>query len=101
MTRLEAERRREGGEIGDDLRRRPSSIEADEIDLVDGQHDMADAEQRDDVGVAAGLRQQALARIDQHDGEIGAGGAGRHIARILLVAGRVGDDESARCGVEK
>ena len=39
--------------------------------------------------------QHALARVDQHDGEIGGRGAGRHVAGVLLVAGRVGDDELA------
>ena len=46
--------------------------------------------------MAPRLRQQALARIDQDDGEIGGGGAGRHVAGVLLVAGRIGDDEAAR-----
>ncbi len=36
-----------------------------------------------------------LPRVDQHDGKIGGRGAGRHVARVLLVAGRVGDDELA------
>ncbi len=54
---------------------------------------------RDD-GVAAGLRQQALARVDQQDGELRIGGAGRHVAGVLLVAGRVGDDEGALLGRE-
>ena len=75
--------------------------EIDEIDLVDRQHDVADAEQRDDIGVAARLRQHALARIDQDDGEIGVRGAGRHVARVLLVARRVGDDEFALVGREE
>ena len=45
--------------------------------------------------MAPGLRQDALAGVDQHDGEVGGRGAGRHVARVLLVAGRVGDDELA------
>ena len=45
--------------------------------------------------------QDALARIDQHHGEIGGGGAGRHVAGVLLVAGRVGDDELALGGGEE
>ena len=44
--------------------------------------------------------EQALARVDQQDGELGGGGAGRHVARVLLVAGRVGDDERAPGGRE-
>ena len=50
--------------------------------------------------MAARLRQQALARVDQQDREIGVGGAGRHVAGVLLVAGRVGDDERALLGGE-
>ena len=45
--------------------------------------------------MAPGLGDDALARIDQHHREIGAGGAGRHVAGVLHVAGRVGDDEAA------
>ena len=48
----------------------------------------------------AGLRQQALARVHQHDGEVGGGGAGRHVARVLLVPGAIGDDETAPVGAE-
>ena len=43
----------------------------------------------------ARLRQHALPRIDQHDRKVGGRGAGRHVARVLLVARRVGDDELA------
>ena len=43
----------------------------DEVDLVHRQHDVADAEQRGDGGVAVSLRQQSLARIHQQDGEVG------------------------------
>ena len=49
----------------------------------------------------AGLPAEALARIDEQHGEIGGRGAGRHVARILLVAGRVGDDEGALVGREE
>ena len=76
-------------------------IEIDQIELVDRQNHMANAEQRGDVAVAAGLGQHAAPRVDQHDGEIGGGGAGRHVARIFLVAGRVGDDELALVGREE
>ena len=54
---------------------------------------MTNAEQRDDHRMPARLRQQALARVDQQDREIGVRGAGGHVAGILFVAGRVGDDE--------
>ncbi len=41
------------------------------------------------------LRQNPLARVDQHHREIGGRGAGRHVAGVLLVAGGIGDDEFA------
>ena len=85
--------------VGDDVAEY-GLVEVDEIDLVDRQHDMADAEQRDDDRMAVRLRQQALARVDQHDREIGVGGAGRHVAGVLLMARRVGDDERALVGGE-
>jgi hypothetical protein len=59
--------------------------------------------------MAARLRQQRhrppsapveLGDVHQHHGGIAAGGGGDHVARVLLVARRVGDDELAR-GVAK
>ena len=51
--------------------------------------------------MAPGLGQHALARVDQEHGEVGGRGAGDHVARILLVARRVGDDELALLGREE
>jgi hypothetical protein len=48
-----------------------------------------------------GLSEHALARIDEDDGEIGGRCTGHHIAGILLVAGRIGDDELALVGGEE
>ena len=42
----------------------------------------------------------ALARVDQDDREVGGRGAGDHVARVLLVARGVGDDELAPRGRE-
>ena len=39
----------------------------DEVHLVDDQHDVADAEQRDEEAVTAGLGEHALARVDEDD----------------------------------
>ena len=75
-------------------------VATDQIHLVHRQHHLADAEQAADVGMPAGLRQQALARVHQHHGQLGVGGAGGHVARVLLVAGAVGHDEAAPRGVE-
>ncbi len=47
------------------------------------------------------LRQDALPGVDQDDGEIGVGGARRHVARVLDMARRVGDDELAAGGREE
>ena len=67
--------------------------EIDQVHLVHRRHHVGNPQQRGDVGMAAGLRQHAVTGVDQYDGEVGGGGAGGHVARILLVAGRIGDDE--------
>src|SRR5262249_4414712 len=54
-----------------------------------------DAQQRRDVSVAARLRQDTARGVDQYHGQIGGRGAGGHVAGVLLVAGRIGDDEFA------
>ena len=41
-----------------------------------------------------------LPRVDQQDRDVGRRRAGRHVARVLLVAGRVGEDELAPRGRE-
>ena len=54
-----------------------------------------------DAGVPAGLRQHALAGVDQDQASVGGGGAGRHVAGVLLVSRRVGDDEARARGVRE
>ena len=71
---------------------------ADEVELVHRQHDVADAEQGHQVAVPARLRKDALACIDEDHREVGGGGTGDHVARVLFVARRVGDDELAALG---
>jgi hypothetical protein len=78
--------------------RRPGLVVAGEIDLVDGEHHMADAGQGHDRRMAAGLGQEPLSSVDEEHREVGTRGARRHVARILLVAGRVRDDEGAPRG---
>ena len=58
-------------------------------------------EQRDQVAVPAGLGEDALAGVDQDHREVGRGGAGDHVAGVLLVARGVGDDELALVGGEE
>ena len=67
---------------------------ADQVHLVDREHDAADAHQRHDGAVPESLRQQALGRVDQDDREVGRRSPRRHVARVLLVARRVGNDEA-------
>ena len=60
---------------------------------------VADAQQRCNVGMTARLDQNALARVNQHHSRIGCRCAGGHVARVLLVARRVRNDEfTARGG---
>src|SRR5580700_3080038 len=47
-----------------------------------------------------GLSEDSFAGIDQDDGHIRSGGTGGHVARVLLVAGGIGDDELAMGGRE-
>ena len=76
-------------------------VVADEVHLVDRQDHLADPDQRHQVAVAAGLREDALARVDQDHGHVGRGGPGDHVARVLLVTGGVGDDELPALGAEE
>ncbi|MNL03383.1 hypothetical protein D3C87_1239200 [compost metagenome] len=82
--------------------------ELDQIHLVDGHDHVLDLQQLQDGRVALGLRQQfgpavlhGHARgVHQHDGGVRRAGAGHHVAGVLLVARRVGDDELAARGGE-
>ena len=81
-------------ELGDDLAEHVLAV-VDQVHLVYRDDEVRDPEQRRDERVASRLRQHALARIDQHDREMCRRRAGRHVARILFVSRRVGDDELA------
>ena len=84
------ERPQVGLDLREALRR-----EVDEIHLVDRDDDVRDHELRRDVGVAARLLDDAVARVEQDHGDIGGRGAGDHVARVLDVPGRVGELEAA------
>ncbi len=56
---------------------------------------MRDAEQRADERVALGLLQHPFARIEQDHRQVGRRGAGHHVARVLLVARAIGNDEAS------
>jgi hypothetical protein len=78
------------------------------IELVDGEDDAGHAQQVREQRVAARLRQQwhgllrrvQLGDVNQHHGGIAAGGCRHHVARVLLVARGVGNDELALLGGE-
>ena len=86
-----------GGELGElvaDLLEAVSVV-VDEVHLVDADDEVGHAEQRHQQAVPAGLLEDAVAGVDEHDRQVGRRGAGDHVARVLHVAGAVGDDEVA------
>ena len=64
-----------------------------EVHLVDRHENIRNSKQRRDVRVPPRLRQNALRRVDQNHREIRGRSAGGHVARVLLVARRIRDDE--------
>ncbi len=56
---------------------------------------MAASVARSSPRVAPRLREDAQARVHQDDGRIRRGGPGGHVARVLKVSRRVGDDDLA------
>ena len=72
--------------------------EADEIHFVDRDDNVLNAQQRNDKRMPAGLSGNAMPGVDQNDRKLAGACARRHVARVLLVAGRVGDDEFALVG---
>ena len=85
--------------VGDDL------VEAllrpvDQVHLVHGHYHVLDLQQGGDEGMAAGLLDDAVARVHEDDGQVGRGGPGDHVAGVLDVARGVGDDELALRGRE-
>ena len=72
----------------------------DEVDLVDGEDHVRHAQQGGDGQVAAGLLDHALAGIDEEDDDIGGARPGDGVARVLDMAGAVGQDEGPLLGRE-
>ena len=68
-------------------------VKVDKVHLVHRDDDVLDAEERDDEAVAAGLGHNAVTGVHQDHRKIAVRCSRRHIARELLVSGRVGDDE--------
>ena len=95
----EAERTGEPGEVLRD-RGEDRLVVVDEVDLVDGQHEPRDAQQREHGGVPAGLLHHAVAGVDEQHGQLRGGRAGDGVARVLHVARGVGQHELTRRGAE-
>lgn len=72
----------------------------DQVHLVNGKDDVADAHQARDRRMPPGLREEALAGIDEQHRDVADGGPRRHVAGELLVARAVGDDEASPAGRE-
>ena len=73
---------------------------AHQIHLVNRNDNLADTKQTRDVRVTTSLHGDTCACINEQDRKIAGARARRHIARELLVARRVTDDELARGGGE-
>ncbi len=61
---------------------------------------MGDPEQGEQDGVPARLLGEAVPGVDEHQAQVGGGGAGDHVAGVLHVARGVRDDELAVRGRE-
>src|SRR5581483_8371586 len=70
-------------------------IELDQVHLVDGDYHAADAEQPGNQCMTPGLAKNSFPGIYKNEGCFSGGRPGGHVARVLLVAGGVGDDETA------
>ncbi len=91
--------------LGEAVERRHQLLEAlprvlDQVHLVDRHDHVGDTEQGADEGVALGLLEHPAAGVDQHHRDVGRRGPGDHVARVLPVAGAVGDDEPPPRGGE-
>jgi hypothetical protein len=82
------------GEVGRDLLEH-RAIPADLVHLVDGDHDVGDREEGGHRRMASRLLGDATRRVHEDHRKVGGAGAGHHVARVLHVSGRVGDDEAA------
>ena len=86
-------------EVGTDpIERR--AVVADEVHLVHARDEMTDAEQRRDARMTARLLEDPEPRVDEDERGVGRRRAGRHVACILHMTRRVGDDELPLLGRE-
>ena len=62
---------------------------------------MLNAHEGNEISMAPGLRENALARVDKQYGHLGSRGAGDHVPGVLLVTWRIGHDELSTLGSEE
>ena len=74
---------------------KPVAPVAGKIELVDRHSHLAQAQERQDVGVAPGLLPDPLRPVDQQDRRVGRRRPGDHVFQELLVARSVDDDVGA------
>src|SRR5581483_2224169 len=74
--------------------------EIDPVHLVDDHRDLPDAEQVQQIAVAAGLVAHAFQRVDDQHRAVGLRGAGDHVTQEFRVAGRVDQHDVARARAE-
>ena len=65
----------------------------DEVELVDHEHRLTDAQERDQEAVPPGLGHHTGSGVDEDERQISRGRARDHVARVLLVARRVRHNE--------
>ena len=86
--------------VGDNLVEAATGM-FDQVHLVDSEDDVANAHHARDIGVTQRLHEHTLAGVDHHDRHIRSRRAGRHVAGVLLVPRRIGDNEFALLGREE
>jgi hypothetical protein len=69
--------------------------EVHQVDLVDGHDHVRHPQQLQHGQVPAGLLQDTLAGVDEHDDGVRSGRAGHRVLGVLNVAGAVREDEAA------
>ncbi len=70
-------------------------LKANHIHFVNRDHDVSNSKKPRNAGMAGGLRQHAFAGVHKNESQVRIGRAGCHIARVLFVAGSIGNDELA------
>ena len=66
---------------------------ADQVHLVDCHEHVGNSKQGCNVGMTAGLRKQTFGAVHKNHCKVRRGSARGHVARVLFVSGRVGNDE--------